>query len=269
MLHDAVHAPCRQQGEYQYPDLGYVCCPMSGPRVVAVGTAEDWKVYSLSSTTAEDGSANHSCMLQKGTTREYAEQSPLEYVGSVVPARLPPSCALALPGLGARSPRLAGLLAAPDPQPAHLTQAADHRAPRTNTRQSGQAGAVGGGERGVRVQLHAHDRLGARLLRHAHLFPGAGAPAAGCACMLLSRAAGCRAHCVRCVLRAARASDARAEVLKVGDVLLGCGRGEAGAGVPRRDPSLPHPYRVQLPCRHGPVPPCASPSCLVSPPCPC
>jgi hypothetical protein len=126
-----VHAPRGQQGEYQYPDLGYVCCPMSGPRVVAVGTAEDWKVYSLSSTTAEDGSANHSCMLQKGTTREYAEQSPLEYVGLVVPARLPSFCALALPGL---TRALASPGGAAEPQPAHLTQAADHRATRTHGR---------------------------------------------------------------------------------------------------------------------------------------
>jgi len=74
------------KGEYQYPDLGYVCCPQSGPRVVAVGTAEDWKVYSLLPGTTADGKANHSCMLQKGTTRDYAQASPLEYFGPATPA---------------------------------------------------------------------------------------------------------------------------------------------------------------------------------------
>jgi len=74
------------KGEYQYPDLGYMCCPMSGPTVVAVGTAEDWKVYSLLSGTTADGKANHSCMLQKGTTRDFALASPLEYVGPATPA---------------------------------------------------------------------------------------------------------------------------------------------------------------------------------------
>ena len=64
-------------GQHQFPDLGYVCCPKSGPGLVPVGTAESWKVYSLVSSEAgeQQNSTNHSCFVQSGSTRDFAEKS--------------------------------------------------------------------------------------------------------------------------------------------------------------------------------------------------
>jgi hypothetical protein len=73
--------------EHQAPDLGYTCCPRTGPKLIPLGTAEDWAVYShFAGTKAEaenaeaagssgEAAGNGVCLLQSASTKAYADAS--------------------------------------------------------------------------------------------------------------------------------------------------------------------------------------------------
>jgi len=66
------------KGESQYPDQGYVCCPKNGPKLLAVGTAEEWQIFTLETTVTEEDEPklNHSCYVQRDSSSDFDADTP-------------------------------------------------------------------------------------------------------------------------------------------------------------------------------------------------